>query len=67
MKREAIWKEDLKITEENIPFEQDLAVDILIIGAGLSGMSCAMNLLNSNKKIAIIEKEHVGEGITSLS
>ena len=67
MKREAIWKEDLKITEETIPFEQDLAVDILIIGAGLSGMSCAMNLLNSNKKIAIIEKEHVGEGITSLS
>ena len=44
----------------------DTDYDILIIGAGVIGLSVAYNLAGSGKKILIIDKENnYGKGISS--
>ena len=63
MKHTAIWMDDLK-KEEIKKIPKEMTVDVLIIGAGLSGLSCAYHLKDKKKKVAVIEKQHVGEGIT---
>ena len=66
MKHTAIWMDDLK-KEEIKKIPKEMTVDVLIIGAGLSGLSCAYHLKDKKKKVAVIEKQHVGEGVTCLS
>ncbi len=42
--------------------DQDLSVDVCIVGAGIAGLSCALELLKQGKKVAIIEKESIAWG-----
>ena len=44
---------------------KDLDVDILIIGGGIAGLSIAYNLLDSRKKVVLLEANRVGSGVTS--
>lgn len=40
----------------------DMSVDVCIVGAGISGLSCALALLKEGKSVAIIERESVAWG-----
>lgn len=65
MDNRSIWenikeKEKTKKIEEN----KNIDTDILIIGGGIAGMSTAYFLMNSNKKIILIDKGSIGMGIT---
>ena len=40
-------------------------VDVLIIGGGISGVLTAYNLNNSGLKVALVERNEIGSGITS--
>lgn len=44
------------------PLEGDIAVDVLIVGAGYSGLSTALHLVEKGFKVAIIEAARVGWG-----
>lgn len=58
MKLRSIWK---NIEYKNLkPLKKDEEVDVLIIGGGLTGISCAYNLINSNLKICVVEQGKVG-------
>lgn len=39
---------------------KDIKTDILIIGGGLSGISCAYQLKDTSKKITVVEKDLLG-------
>lgn len=61
MKNKSIWE----IPEQALPsLQQELTVDVLIIGGGMSGMNTAYHLKDSNMKIALIDRDTIGNGVT---
>lgn len=57
----SIWyyeDKDFKTTKKNID------TDVLIIGGGITGMTCALLLNDSNKKVTLIDANKIGHGIT---
>lgn len=46
-------------------FMRDKKYDAIIVGAGLSGLSCAYKLVAKNKKVLVIEKQNYAGGRTS--
>ena len=64
MENKSIWIEDnaiLKNKEQKISNE----TDILIIGGGITGLTTAYLMKNSNYKITLIDKSKIGMGVTS--
>lgn len=68
MKNNSIWQTEIS-KEKNSTKQKKLPTqtDILIIGAGITGLTTAYFLKNSQKKITVIDKSKVGMGITSKS
>lgn len=61
---ESYWIASTETT--NYPaLERDIDVDILIIGGGFVGISCAYQLLNQGFKIAILEGNKILNGVTA--
>lgn len=60
----SIWLD--YISKDNInKLNKDLEVDVLIIGGGITGISTAYHLINSNIKVCLVEKNKLGHGVTS--
>ena len=64
MKKTSIWL-DIKDQEKINKLNNDLDLDVLIIGGGITGLSTAYHLINSNLKVALVEKNKIGTGVTS--
>lgn len=47
-----------------LKLEEDLATDVVVIGAGISGISIAYELIKAGKKVAVIDDGFVGSGET---
>lgn len=62
MNNHSIWGNKNK--NLNTDCIMDLETDILIIGGGITGISTAYFLMNSNKKVTIIDKSTIGMGVT---
>ena len=43
----------------------DIDVDVLIIGGGITGISTAYHLINKKLKVCLVEKNNIGCGVTS--
>ena len=63
MKNYSIWSEEIKQTRETL--NKDLEVDVLIIGGGMTGINTAYQLISSNLKVCLVEKNIIGSGVTS--
>lgn len=62
----SIWETKNKIKNKSkIDKLIDLDTDILIIGGGITGITTAYLLKNSNNKITLIDKGSIGMGVTS--
>ncbi|MBP3635766.1 MAG: FAD-dependent oxidoreductase [Bacilli bacterium] len=61
----SIWKKNIRQLENDKIDEKN--IDVLIIGGGLSGISTAFELRNSNLNICLIESNNIGSGATSLT
>lgn len=64
MKNISIWNDNIKLqnfSKKN--FENE--VDILIIGGGITGLTTAYFLKDTNYKVMLIDKSNIGNGITS--
>jgi glycine/D-amino acid oxidase-like deaminating enzyme/nitrite reductase/ring-hydroxylating ferredoxin subunit len=46
---------------------QDLNVDVVIIGAGITGLTCAKLLSQAGKQVVVLEQRNVGGGTTGYS
>lgn len=65
MKNKSIWQDLDNNKDLNNKLEKDLDVDVLIIGGGITGLSTAYHLINKNLKICLVEKNNIGNGVTS--
>ena len=63
MENKSIWSKYLEKNEKIL--DKNISVDVLIIGGGISGVLTAYNLNNSGLKIALVERNEIGSGITS--
>lgn len=61
----SIWVDTIKSAISYEALDQDLKVDVLIIGGGITGMSVAYQLQNSGLNIVLVERNKIGRGITS--
>lgn len=64
MKKESIWTKDLKYKNIN-KLNKDIDVDVLIIGGGITGLTTAYYLKESNLDVCLVEKNYIGMGVTS--
>jgi len=64
MKNISIWTEEKQNTVCN-SLHENLLLDVLIIGGGITGISAAYQLKNSGLNIALVEKNTIGMGVTS--
>jgi len=64
MENKSIWSDiDKKVKYPKI--NKDISYDVLIIGGGITGISCAYHLINSGLKVGLVEANYIGSGITS--
>lgn len=64
MKKSSIWLDNIDFNI-NESLNKDIDVDVLIIGGGITGLSIAYHLINSNLKVCLVEKNIVGHGVTA--
>src|SRR5215213_7217950 len=56
------------VTEPRYPEpKQDITVDVAIIGAGIAGLSAAYFLKQTGRKVAVLERNAVGAGVTGYT
>ena len=65
MKNISIWINDKIKNEKLDKLNKNIETDVLIVGGGMAGLSLAYHMINSNKKVALIEKDICGMGATS--
>ena len=65
MKNISIWR-DKKVNSE--PFlDENIETDILIIGGGITGLSTSYFLRDKGYKVCLVEKNYIGNGVTTKS
>lgn len=65
MKNKSIWINDKIKNKKLDKLDKDIECDVLIIGGGMAGLSTAYQLMDSDKKVVLIEKGKCGMGATS--
>lgn len=56
---QSYWQKTTRKKKEKV-LEEDLSTDVLIIGAGLAGVSLAYQLKDTSLKVVVIEKNEIG-------
>lgn len=64
MKKEPIWLDGIKFSEAK-KLDKDINVDVLIIGGGITGLSTAYHLMNSNLKVCLVEKNLIANAVSA--
>lgn len=64
MKNYSIWKDGLDLGKFS-NLDKDINVDVLIIGGGMTGVSTLYHLKDSGFKVALVEQNKIGMGVTS--
>lgn len=63
MQKKSIWLKDFSNSITTL--DKDISCDVLIIGAGITGLSTAYHLIDHNLKIVVVERNEIGSGVTS--
>jgi glycine/D-amino acid oxidase-like deaminating enzyme/nitrite reductase/ring-hydroxylating ferredoxin subunit len=67
MENPSIWE---KVAARDITYpalDNDIHVDIAIIGAGITGLTAALQLIEEGRQVAVFEAHSVGSGTTGFS
>jgi glycine/D-amino acid oxidase-like deaminating enzyme/nitrite reductase/ring-hydroxylating ferredoxin subunit len=63
----SLWEDITRRSTSYPMLEHDIEVDVAIVGAGITGITAAMQLIAAGKKVAILESGRVGSGTTGFS
>lgn len=64
MKSKSLWMEGISTREEPI-LTENISCDVLIIGAGITGVSTAYHLRNYNLNVVVVDKNKIGYGVSA--
>lgn len=67
MENASVWRRESKSTISFPRLENDIEVDIAIIGGGITGLTTAFLLKDSGYRVAILEAHKIGAGTTGFS
>ena len=59
------WQNEQQLT--TYPLDLDINVDVLVVGAGYSGLSSALHLAQQGVNVAVVEASHIGSGASGRS
>lgn len=62
MRDESLWRSTARIAPYAAPLPRE--VDVLVVGAGITGLTTAYLLAQSGKRVAVVERERIGAGET---
>lgn len=60
---QSIWTMGFEI-EEQAPLNEDISVDVAVIGAGMAGILTAVRLQEKGLKVAVLEADRIAGGVT---
>lgn len=63
----SLWKSITPKQTEFPSLQEDLEIDIAIVGAGITGILTAYQLMSAGKKVAVFEKDKIAENTTGFS
>ena len=49
------------------PLSEDRSADVVVVGAGITGLTTALLLARAGSRVAVVERDHVGSGTTGRS
>lgn len=61
---DSVWSASFDVPDFP-PLSQNLSTDVVIVGAGIAGMSVAYHLARAGRKVVVIDDGRLGGGITS--
>jgi glycine/D-amino acid oxidase-like deaminating enzyme/nitrite reductase/ring-hydroxylating ferredoxin subunit len=62
----SLWFEDVERAERP-PLDRDIGADVVVIGAGIVGLTTALLLEREGLDVAVLEMRHVGAGATGYT
>ncbi|AMB87357.1 FAD-dependent oxidoreductase [Pseudomonas agarici] len=62
LREECLWEKLTPQRPEAARFEGELSVDVCVIGAGITGLSAAIHLLEQGKSVCVLEAHRTGHG-----
>ena len=67
MKKISIWQDTINSNDKYESLNENIDVDILIIGGGITGCSTFYQFKDDNRKVVLVEKNRLGSGASSRS
>ena len=61
----SLWMQDVTLAPKAGRLSEDLSCDVVIVGAGIAGLSVAYELSQIGKKVVVLDRGAIGGGMTS--
>lgn len=62
LREECLWEKLTPQRPDNAPLKGEVTVDVCVIGAGFTGLSAAVHLLEQGKRVCVLEAHRTGHG-----
>jgi glycine/D-amino acid oxidase-like deaminating enzyme/nitrite reductase/ring-hydroxylating ferredoxin subunit len=63
----SLWLDTTEPRPEHPPLDGDVHVDVAVVGAGITGMTAALELARAGRMVAVVDQHVVGGGTTGHS
>jgi glycine/D-amino acid oxidase-like deaminating enzyme len=60
--RKSLWYATAPPAPETVPLEGTVQADVVVIGAGYTGLSCALHLAEAGARVVVLEDGEIGAG-----
>ena len=61
------WRRDGTLDAALEPLDRDLVADVVVVGAGMSGLLCALELAERGRRVIVVERQGIAAGETGVT